>query len=213
MSFTGTDVDQDAQVILTDPFHLTWTEADILRAINSAVRETVSLVPAAASFKKLIPLTAMEARQSLPPDVTRIMHADRNNTAAGTAPGRPVRAIDRSQLELYDPTWTASGPAAAIRHIVYDENNPGEFWVWPRLATSGMALEATVNGVPPSITSLVQTVPVGDIYRNAILNYTLAYCYMKNQEDANAMSTAAAYFQLAGTALGVKNQVDQKLAI
>ena len=166
---------------------------------NGAANETVTL--------------ATGTKQSIPTGGNRLLKAVRNMSAASNGTGkRSVRLVDREVLDAQSPDWhdpTVAGDAAhttIVKHYVYDEANPRNFYVYPGVA--GNAYLEIIYSSNPATVAQNGSLSIPDIYANAIMNYVLYMAYMKDAEYAGNAQRASSHFQLFTTSVTGKGQID-----
>lgn len=125
---------------------------------------------------------------------------------------RSVRLVDRAVLDSQTPDWhdpSVTGAAAhttVIKHYVYNQNNPREYYVYP--GVSGESYLELIYSANPSTVTLSGNLGVPDIFANTVMNYVLYMAYMKDSEYAGAQQRAASHYQLFLTSITGKGQLD-----
>jgi len=201
------------QATLQDTTGVRWpVVGELVLWVNDAQREIALLKPDASAKNTTITL-ATGTKQDLPSDGNRLLRAVRNMSAAsGGTGGRAVRLVQREILDAQSPTWhdpTVTGDAAhtaIVKHYVYDEQNPRNFYVYP--GVSGDAYLEIIYSANPSTVAQGDNLDIPDIYANAVMNYVLYMAYMKDADYAGNSQRAASHFQLFTTSVTGKGQVD-----
>ena len=204
---------------LQDTTGVRWLEAELLRYINDAQREIVNLRPDASSTTANVALVVGTA-QTIPTAGLRLIKVVRNMSAAGgSATGkRAIRIVDREILDTQEPDWhdpTVSGDAShttTVKHYVFDEDDPRRFYVYPGASTTSTFVEIVYSAAPGNITSTSTAIEVDDIYANAIIDYVLYKCYMKDAEFAGNQQRSGMHYQLFTSSLGTGGQVQLTLS-
>jgi hypothetical protein len=134
-------------------------------------------------------------------------------SAASNGTGkRSVRLVDREVLDAQTPDWhdpTVSGDAAhtaIVKHYIYDEANPRNFYVYPGVA--GNAYLEIIYSSNPAVVTQSSNLSIPDIFANAIMNYVLYMAYMKDAEFAGNAQRASSHFQLFTASVTGKGQID-----
>jgi hypothetical protein len=213
MAVTVQSVVDRVQTTLQDTTGVRWpVVGELVLWINDAQREVALLKPDASAKNETITL-ATGTKQSIPTAGNRLLRAVRNMSAASGGTGkRAVRLVSREVLDAQTPDWhdpTVSGDAAhtaIIKHYIYDESNPRNFYVYP--GVSGSSYLEIVYSANPSTVTQSGNLDVPDLYANAIMNYVLYMAYMKDAEYAGNSQRAASHFQIFTAAVTGKGQID-----
>lgn len=201
------------QTVLQDTTGVRWPVVDeLVLWVNDAQREIALLKPDASAANETVTLVA-GTKQSIPDDGNRLLKAVRNMSAASGGTGkRSVRLVNREVLDAQTPDWhdpSVTGDAAhtaVVKHYLYDEANPRNFYVYPGVQGSAY-LEIIYSGNPESV-ALADNLSIPDIFANAILNYVLYMAYMKDAEFAGNAQRASTHFQLFSASVTGKGTVD-----
>jgi len=212
-TITGANLISRIQDILQDTTSIRWPEAELLRYINDAQREVCNLRPESTATTANMALV-VGTKQSLPSGGLRLIKVTRNmSSAAGSATGkRAVRLVDADILNTQEPNWhdpTVSGDAAhatTVKHYIFDEDDPRSFYVYPGASTTSTFLEIVYSGAPTDLANTSATISVDDIFANAIIDYVLFRCYLKDAEYAGNQQRAGTHFQLFSSSLGAGGQ-------
>ena len=137
----------------------------------------------------------------------------RNMSAASSGLGRrSIRIVDKEILDAQVPSWhdpASTGDSAhgtIVKHYIYEETNPRNFYVYPGVA--GSSYIEIIYSSNPAIVDITGTIGLPDIYANAIMNYTIYMAYMKEAEYAGNQQRAQGHFQLFMTSVTGKGQID-----
>jgi hypothetical protein len=213
MAVTVQSVINRVQTVLQDTTGVRWPVVDeLVLWVNDAQREIALLKPDASAANETVTLVA-GTKQSIPDDGNRLLKAVRNMSAASGGTGkRSVRLVNREVLDAQTPDWhdpSVTGDAAhtaVVKHYLYDEANPRNFYVYPGVQGSAY-LEIIYSGNPESV-ALADNLSIPDIFANAILNYVLYMAYMKDAEFAGNAQRASTHFQLFSASVTGKGTVD-----
>jgi len=180
--------------------------------INDAQREIALLKPDASAANDTVTLVA-GTKQTIPDGGNRLLKAVRNMSAGiGGAGRRAVRLVDREVLDAQTPDWhdpSVAGDAAhaaVVKHYIYDESNPRNFYVYP--GVSGSAYLEIIYSANPTVVDQAGDLSIPDIFANAIMNYVLYMAYMKDAEFAGNANRASSHYQLFTTSVTGKGQID-----
>lgn len=213
MSVTVQSVIDRAQTVLQDTTGVRWpVVGELVLWVNDAQREIALLKPDASATNDTITLVT-GTKQAIPSGGNRLLRAVRNMSAASGGTGkRAVRLVSREVLDAQSPDWhdpAVAGDAAhvaVIKHYIYDESNPRNFYVYPGVA--GSAYLEIIYSSNPGVVAQAGTLSIPDIYANAILNYVLYMAYMKDAEYAGNSQRASSHYQLFTASVTGKGQLD-----
>ena len=203
-TLTGANLISRIQDSLQDTTGVRWTEAELLRYINDAQREVVNFKPAAAADHSNVQL-ATGTEQSIPDVAMCLIKVVRNMSATGgSATGKKaIRLVDEDILNSIEPNWhdpTVTGDAAhgsVIKHYIYDPDDPRRFYVYPGVKSGSNAyVELVTARNPTDLSSTSSTIYIDDVYGNALVDYVLYRCYMKDAEFAGNAQRAGSHYQL-----------------
>lgn len=215
MAVTVQSVIDRVQKTLQDTTGVRWPVVDeLVLWVNDAQREIALLKPDASAKNTTITLVA-GTKQEIPNDGNRLLRVVRNMSAASNGVGkRAVRIVQREVLDAQTPDWhdpTITGDAAhagVVKHYIYDEQNPRNFYVYPGIAATSSAYVEIIYSANPATVAQNGNLDIPDIFANAVMNYVLYMAYMKDAEYAGNNQRAASHFQLFTTSVTGKGQVD-----
>ena len=218
-TLTGANLISRIQDILQDTTSIRWPEAELLRYVNDAQREVCNLRPESTATTANTALV-VGTKQSLPSGGLRLIRVTRNmSSAAGNATGgRAVRLVDVDILNTQEPNWhdpTVSGDAAhttTVKHYIFDEDNPRSFYVYPGASSTSTFLEIVYSAAPTDLANTSATLYIDDIFGNAVIDYVLFRCYLKDAEYAGNQQRAGTHFQLFSSSLGAGGQAQFNLS-
>ncbi len=213
MAVTVQSVIDRAQTVLQDTTGVRWpVVGELVLWINDAQREIALLKPDASATNSTITL-ATGTKQDIPSGGNRLLKVVRNMSAASDGTGkRSVRLVDREVLDAQSPDWhdpTVTGDAAhaaIVKHYVYDEANPRNFYVYP--GVSGSAYLEIIYSSNPAVVAQADSLSIPDIFANAVMNYVLYMAYMKDAEYAGNAQRASNHYQLFTASVTGKGQID-----
>jgi len=214
MAVTVESVISRVQTVLQDTTGVRWpVVAELVLWVNDAQREIALLKPDASAANETVTLAA-GTKQAIPDDGNRLLKVIRNMSAASGGTGkRSVRLVDREVLDAQTPDWhdpdNATGDAEhtnIIKHYLYDEANPRNFYVYP--GVNGDAFLEIIYSANPAVVAQADNLSVPDIFANAVLNYVLYMAYMKDAEFAGNNQRASTHYQLFTAAVSGKGAID-----
>lgn len=213
MTVTVQSVIDRVQTVLQDTTGLRWpVVGELVLWVNDAQREIALLKPDASAVNETVTLAA-GTKQSIPAAGNRLLNVVRNMSAASSGTGkRSVRLVERSILDSQTPDWhdpAVTGSAAhvaVVKHFVYDETNPRNFYVYPGIA--GNAYLEIVYSANPATIALSDNLAIPDIFANAIMHYVLYMAYMKDAEYSTNAQRASSHYQLFMSSVTGKAQID-----
>jgi hypothetical protein len=222
-TLTGANLISRIQDSLQDTTGVRWTEAELLRYINDAQREVVNLKPAAAADHSNVQLVT-GTEQSIPDVAMSLIKVVRNMSATGSsATGKKaIRLVDEDILNSIEPDWhdpTVTGDAAhgsVVKHYIFDPEDPRRFYVYPGVKSGSNAyVELVTARNPTDLSATSSTIYIDDVYGNALVDYVLYRCYLKDSEFAGNSQRAQQHYQLFVNSLAggiqAKNPIDPNL--
>lgn len=202
----ASEVLQDLTTTLNDPNYVTWGEGELLQKISDAMTAIVVVRPDAYSVVEAIQLSA-GTKQSVPAGALRLLDVLRNMGADGQTPGRAITPVHGDDMDIIDPSWHKRTAKSEVRHFVYDERTPDTFFVTPP-AVAGIYVEAQLSKEPPAVTAPGDTLPLKDIYKAPIVEYTLYLAYNKETDSMESRQEAMRHLGQFNTLLGIKSKTD-----
>ncbi len=213
MAVTVQSVIDRVQTTLQDTTGIRWpVTGELVLWVNDAQREIALLKPDASAANETVTL-ATGTKQAIPTGGNRLLRAVRNMSAASNGTGgRAVRLVSREVLDAQSPLWhdpTVSGDAAhgaTVKHYVYDESNPRNFYVYP--GVSGNAFLEIIYSSNPSPVTASSNLGIPDIFGNAVTDYVLFRAYTKDAEYAGNAQRASTHYNLFINSVTGKGQID-----
>jgi hypothetical protein len=215
MAVTVQSVIDRVQKTLQDTTGVRWPVVDeLVLWVNDAQREIALLKPDASAKNTTITLST-GTKQEIPSDGNRLLRVVRNMSAASNGVGkRAVRIVQREVLDAQTPDWhdpLVAGDAAhgaTVKHYVYDESNPRNFYVYPGISSGSSAYCEIIYSANPATVAQNGNLDIPDIFANAVMNYVLYMAYMKDADYAGNNQRAASHFQLFTASITGKGQID-----
>lgn len=211
----------DASIILMDVDFVRWPVRELAGWLDHGVLQIITVKPSASS--ETIGLTlARGTKQTLPNDqrIRQLLDLTRNLGGTNGAAGRAIRSVSRAELDGNQPNWHDPRYVPfrkEVRHFVFDEMVPREFYVVPGNDSYGI-VEAVVATLPERVVDRVTTnidkiasydveIGIGDEYEPALLDYVLYRAFSK-EDPAAAPQRAVTHYQAFATAIGLQSQVE-----
>lgn len=191
---------------LQDPTSIRWPVPELVRYLNDGQREIKLHRPDTVRQTGDIALVA-GSRQTLPANADKLIEIWHNKASK-----RAVQLVDRRILDDQTPGWHALPGSADILHYTYDARVPTEFFVYPP-AIGGNSLVGAFSVKPTDVpepadgalhTAVVGDVAVIDSLANALQEYILARCFMKDSEYAGNAARAQAHYTMFANSLGIE---------
>ena len=215
MSVTVQSVIDRVQKTLQDTTGVRWPVVDeLVLWVNDAQREIALLKPD-ASAKNVTVTLAAGTKQEIPNDGNRLLRVVRNMSAATNGVGkRAVRIVAREVLDAQTPDWHDplvagdAAHAAVVKHYIYDEQNPRNFYVYPGVLAANSSFVEIIYSANPATVTQASNLDIPDIFGNAVMNYVLYMAYMKDADYAGNQQRASSHFQLFMSSITGKAQLD-----
>lgn len=207
-TFKQSDVFRDAAVILQDSGFARWGLPDMNKHLNAGIRELALNKPNAVSKHAFLSLAAGSYQSLTEPQFSIIRALNNVN-------GPPITEISREVLDGMIPGWTNPAmypPAATVEHILYDPADPTSYRVYPINDGQG-AIEVIVAELPAAlpdgttatdVDTFANVVPLGEIYRQALVDYVISKCFAADAESPNSFNRSQTHYQLFANAIGMK---------
>ncbi|MBD9539920.1 hypothetical protein IB276_10685 [Ensifer sp. ENS04] len=222
----ASDIMRLAGVQLLDEDHIRWPLTELADWVNEGVKAIVLAKPSASSLSSPIQL-AKGTYQVLPATIAgkaplQLIGINRNLASAGEPRQglRAIRTCARDVLDAQEPNWHNASYVPfrkEVRQVIYDENVPTEFYVYPGNDGTGF-VEAVLSVLPTPVevaggadVALLESwaIDVGlpEPYSVPLLDYVL---YRSHQKDDTAadLAKSTAHYQLFATAVGIKVQAE-----
>jgi hypothetical protein len=217
-TLTGANIISRVQDTLQDTTSVRWPEAELLRYINDSQREIINFRPEASATHANVQLV-VGTEQSLPTGGLRLIKVVRGMSATSTsATGkRAIRLVNVEILNTQEPDWhnpSVSGDAAhgaAPKHYIFDEDDPRKYYVYPGVAGNAF-VEIVYSAAPADLANTSAVISVDDVFGNAIIDFVLYRCYMKDAEYAGNSQRAQIHYQLFGNSIGQGSQAQVLLS-
>ncbi|AAL49590.1 unknown [Sinorhizobium phage PBC5] len=213
-----------AGIQLLDEDHIRWPLIELADWVNEGVKAIVLAKPSASSKSAAIQLVK-GTHQTLPGTIdgkaTLQLIGINRNLVSAAEPRQGLRAIRtcaRDVLDAQEPNWHTASYVPfrkEVRQVIYDENLPTEFYVYPGNDGSGFVEAAfsflptsvkVANGADPEkIASWDIDVGLPEPYSVPLLDYVLYRCHQKDDTAAD-LGKATSHYQLFATAVGIKVQ-------
>ena len=132
-----------------------------------------------------------------------------------------ISKVDMAILDATVPGWRGMPETGDIKHYMHDARDNRTFYVYPPAAVNTLlrakcSLYPVVVPDPASPGRAWQTVSgditIGDEWESALVNLTLAYCYMTDLEGVGNAQLAQTYLSQASTLLGVQLKTQVAIA-
>ncbi len=197
--------DEGARLI-HDVDRVRWTDVDWLNWMNDGLRAVVTIKPDAYTLIVSHELVPSNTLQTIPIQGLHLLDVVRNMGADGLTPGRVVNVAARDMMDATYPDWHADPATGKINNFLYDIRAPKRFFVVPQAPATPWVVELMYAAVPPAITLGNQTLPLDDIYVNAVLNYMLYQAYNRDQVYGEVNAASDRHYQLFMASLGAQAQ-------
>lgn len=207
---TSNEILNRCNKLLNDNGFIRWTKAELLDYLNDAQRAIVLRRPDAYTTDDDTFACVAGTKQTLPADALRLIDIPRNGT------GRAIKGpYVRGVLDDNYPTWYAGNTATEAELFIYDERNPKTFYLYPGVVNATV-LTVVYSTAPAAITMVQndadQVISLDDIFVNALIEWVLYRCYMKDAEYASNSNNSQMHLSAFKAQLGEKSQADGAMA-
>ena len=210
-SISADAITAKASILLVDRTKKQWPESELLGWLNDGMLAILQYRPDAFTAVRTEQLV-VGTRQAVPSADLRLLDVPRNMGISGVTPGRAVRYMDRSDLDLINPTWHNATPGATVRHWIYDQRVPRIWWCYPPQPTTSRGfVELFVSATPTPMTiasidgaSSTSLLPMEDTWLNVLLQWTVYRAFSKDNEYTQPGGKASLALNEFLVSLGVK---------
>lgn len=216
MAFTAQNVTEEVRRVIHDEIvTYRWSDDELIDYINAATRQIVSILPDANTIETIETMTASQARQVLPAGGIKFIKVARNYNDGGSQAEGPIRYVEKDALDTFDPDWEydttikSAGTANFFEHYCHDPREPDVYYMYPPSPTGTKRAAIVYSATPTEITVLGDTVPLGDEYRNAIVQYTVYRALTKESRETLPDAFRQELWQNFIGALGLQSQAEQ----
>lgn len=192
---------------LNDETSVRWLIPDLVTYFNDGQRDIANLRPDSMSKRVMHALQA-GYKQTLPADGTKLIDINANGVGSkGT-----VTLVSSAILDAQVRNWRSMAATNNICHYTYDPREPKTFEVYPPALDTAI-LEIEYSALPTDIPDLAGgsmlvnvsgDLCMGDQFANAIQNYILYRCYLKDTEYSANPAKAQSFYQAYANDLGVE---------
>ena len=200
-TITAQAVINRAKLILNDPTSVRWTEDEMILWLNEAQRVIAKETTDASNTVTAGYALLAGTMQNLPVDSFRLIKIYKEDDTEGS-----VLFSDVSVLDAMLPSWRA-GATGKITDYFYDARDPLRFQVYPPQA-GGETIRIVTHAYLPDVV-ISDPIGVPYHYEEALLNYILYRCFMKDDEESTGDSSRAGTFYNAFlVGIGRKEMLD-----
>lgn len=182
-----------------------WPDVDLLRYINDGCAAIVALRPQANPVSTVAVLVP-GCRQEVPPGIQQVVDFARNLGPDQNTPGRVPRRVSTAQLLIYSPDWQLDNPNPVVHLLAHEpDKEPGIFWVYPPQPATGCGSVQVIGSRAPDLVAAGGSLPISDLYVEALVMYVLSRCYAKDTEGTINPGLAGTYRQAYYLELGAES--------
>lgn len=186
MALTVQNLLDRASMIIQDQTNVRWSAAELLGWLNDGRREAAIFRPDIYAVTTTMTCVAGN-RQTLPVCALRLIDIPRNVNGPG------VTVTQRGYLDQHNPSWPQLSGSKTIKHFMFDERIPTQFWVYPP-ATTAAQLELVVEEAPDNYTSGSVLTTHEELYDGALVDYICYRAFSKDAEYAGNSARAVAHY-------------------
>jgi len=196
-----------------------WSDAELIKYVNAASRQIVTLVPEANIVETIASVTNNIARQSLPAGGIKFVNAVRNvSEADGTTQEGPIRYAEKDALDSFDPNWeydtaikTISGSSDFFEAYCHDPRSPKVYFLYPPASAQAYA-EIQYSAIPTAMTAVGDAIPLGDEYLEGYYTYVSFRALTKEARESMPSEYRTGLWNNFLQALGLKVQADKRVS-
>lgn len=204
MALTVADITTTARSTLLDAAAVAWTDADLVRYVNEALRGTTAVKPDFYTKRQNVEMDG-GALQELPVDGVSLIDVFENAYS-----GLPVTLVDKELLDECNRFLTPADRERDVRHYTADPRDPRRFVVTP--PNDGTGEVRTVYGaVHPAVDSTSDDLLVDDQYQPLLVDYVLHRAYAKNSKRQD-LTKSGYHKQQWAQAVGLNSKAQAAIA-
>lgn len=195
------------QTQLNDPDGTTFTQEQLIVALNSALGMLCLLRPDATA-KSAVIVMQRGARQQIPDDGARLIRVIANVRESGVT-GQVIRLVQKADLDSSSLKWMAAY-GTHVKEYMFDPRVPKQFFIYPTVPPS-VKVEIEYSANPRTITAdnFDKALPVDAMYEQPIQELMM---YKLLSGDATNGNSGATHLQMATELLGVQSAQDERLS-
>jgi len=201
MSIVASAVISKVRRTLVDTEGVRWDDDELLGWLSDAQRSVAAAVPNASTRVTTINMVA-GPRQTIPLDGFVLLDVYRNLTALGVT-GNSIQEQDLELFRLQYPNWTTDTPTSAVIAFAKREDDPTGFYVYPPNDGTG-SVEINYSVMPPTLTSLTDTLVVRDIFEPALFDYVMFRAHAKDSDYAAGEQVSTKYLNQFSAFVGTQ---------
>ncbi len=213
MTVYASQIMDDAEVILKDADNVNWSEDELFSWVSECQEMIVLLKPNA-----YITNAAAQLVEGVLQTIAgiQLISVPYNMGTDGLTIGSAIDQISMKDLANLDPDWTTATASATVEKVMFDEDDPTRFYVYPPQPSSSqgyvrIAQSTCPTGLTKSGTSYRIAITLNDIYKGVFVNYLLFKAYTKDAATSPfASQRASSYYDLFIKTLGRKDLLEEK---
>lgn len=207
MTTAAKDIIQSVHTQLQDTAGIRWPAYELVDYLNDGQRDIATVRPDQVAITAAHTLVA-GTRQTLPADCAKLIEIPRNTN------GKPIRQVDRNQLEALKPNWHSMSPSLNVIHVTRDQREPNAFHVYPP-ATTQASVDLIYAPLPVGVaipvgrdaSSVTGNIQIPDVFKNALASYCLFRALTKDAEFGGNTQLSSAHYQLYKSAISDDAQI------
>jgi hypothetical protein len=195
---------------LQDETGVAWPPSVLVKYADLALLEIIKLRPTAHPEEKLIQLVA-GAKQIFPDGTIEFLEAVCNMGTSGTVVGGTITPIKKTAMDNLLPSWMSYPSAAEVLHLVTDDKNPDNFFVFPPQGATPVQILVVMSTPADEVTSDTTAFPLDPTYKPAFVKYLVFMALSEETTIPNALNKANGYYSKFLMDLGLKGEVEKSL--
>jgi len=204
VALTVADVVTTARGTLLDAAAVAWSDAELVRYTNEALRATSAVKPDLYTKRENVEMDGGSLQQ-LPADGISLIDVFEN-----TYSGTPVTLVDKELLDECNRFLTPADRERDVQHYTADPRDPRRFVVTPPNDGTG-EVRTMYGAVHPAVTSTADDLLVDDIYQPLLVNYVLHRAYAKNSKRQD-LTKSGFHMQQWAQAVGLNTKAQTAIA-
>jgi hypothetical protein len=186
-----------------------WPVAVLIPYLNSTIQKIVNLMPKAYPVQVDLTLVQGPTQDLL---TTEFYLIDAICNISGSSQGSTITVIPKKKMDELLPNWNTDTPKSSgeVDHVVYDDNTPQKFYVYPPAPVSPtQKVRAVVSMYPTIITSVDDAFPLPENYTLPCLHGVVGMVLAEETTLPNALNKSTMFIQMMVQDLGLQDSAEK----
>jgi hypothetical protein len=186
-----------------------WPPTVLIPYLNSIIHKIIDLMPKAYPVQVDLTLVEGPAQDLL---TTEFYLIEAICNISGSSQGSTITIIPKKKMDELLPNWNTDTPKSSgeVDHVVYDDNTPQKFYVYPPAPVSPtQKVRAVVSEYPTLLSTVDDIFPLAERYSQACLYGVVAMVLAEETTVPNALAKSTMFTQMMMQALGLQDNAEK----